>query len=366
MPQVSRQTPQVVVSERSRRLPTKTFLASSIVSLDLNRDSVYKSLSVTLSGSVQVTYTGTYTAQPVASFDALVPRMEIVVNGSRTVKSVRPWLASTKILFATGQQPERKSSAAAAALTPANPTADGGFAVPTSTQFSTIRETIDIFFMDIMAKTGPSQNFTMLNLAGATSAVLNFTCGAASSLDAANNAATSISYVVALSLDVVTREAQDQVNNKFSDLKETTKSVLFNGQQTEFAVDINRGNFVRGIWLMCRNGDAAKSLSNDAIQQISFKANGFLPLKEYQSMAKIQAVNRAQYGLSVPYASNASRLDGVAYIDLLKDGDPGTALDARFLDNLQLFITTAASGSGATYTNNVELTIQTDEYVMPA
>lgn len=363
---LTRQVPQMVTAERTRRLPSRQFLPSQIVSLDLPRDSVYKSFSITLSGGIQLTYSGTFTASFLASFDALIPRIEVVVNGSRTVKSVRPWLVSTKTFFAGGNMNERKSSAGASALVPANPTVDGGFVVGTSAQYTTLRETVDLYFQDILARP-TQQGLSFLNLAGASSAEIKFTCAAYEQVGAANNAATGVSFANStLQIDTSTREAQDLVKEKFADLKETTKGQYFTGQQNEFAVDLNRGNFTRGIWLMCRNGDAARNLSNTAIGAVSLKANGFLPIKEYQSFLKIQAENRTMFGINAPLVSNVSRIDGIAYIDLLRDGDTATALDCRFLDNLQLMVSTNPSGQGADYTNAVELTIQQDEYVMPA
>jgi len=359
----------VVRAERTRRLPSVSFDPGNIKSLDIPRDSVFKSFSITIAGGVAVTFTGTYTVDQIVSIGRLINRIDIVVNGNRTVKSVTPWLCATKILFYNSTQAERKSSVAATVLTPPNPTIDGGFAIGTTGQVTTIRETIDIFFEDILS--AEPRSGTFLNLKGAASAEIRFNFSPFSFLEAANNAATGVAYSSnTLTLDVTTREAPD-LDGKMADLKETTKSFLFQGQQTEFAIDINRGNFVRGIWLQVRDGNATKSLSNTAVTGVQLLANGFFPIKQYgtatgQGFLKIQTENRSNFGMNAPYVSNVSRLDGIAYIDLLNNRNSATALDARFLDNLQLLISTAASGQGATYTNPVEVIVQTDEYVIPA
>lgn len=360
----------VVRAERSRRFPIVPFISGNLASLDIPRDSIYKSFDVTLAGAVSPTYTGTYTTDVSTTIDALIQRIDVVINGNRTVKSVRPWLCATKSLYYTAIQPERKSSAGAAALVPPNPTADGGFAVPTSTQFTTVRETITIYFEDVLSTEPRSGSF--LNLKGAASAEIRFNFGTYSNLEAKNNAATSISYATGtFNIEVSTREAPD-LNGTFIDLKETTKSVNISAQVTDQAIDINRGNFVRGIWLLVRDGGTAlQPFTNTAITGLQLVANGFFPIKQYgtastQGFLKLQSENRANYGLNVAYAANVSRIDGIAYMDLLNNRNSGTALDARFLDNLQLLISTAAAGSGATYTTNaVSLTLQTDEYVMP-
>jgi len=363
------QQQNIVRAERTRRLPTTNFDPGNIKSVDIPRDSVYKSFSITMSGGVAVTFTGTYTVDALVSINRLLNRIDIVVNGNRTVKSVTPWLCSTKVLYFNSTQTERKSSAAASVLTPANPLTDAGFTVGTTGQVTTIRETIDIFFEDILS-TEPRQG-TFLNLKGAASAEIRLNFAPFSQLEAANNAATGISYGSnTLVFEISTREAPD-LDGKFADLKETTKSFLFTGEQTEFAIDINRGNYVRGIWLQARDGGVTKPLSNTCITGVQLIANGFFPIKQYGTATsagflKIQAENRSNFGMNVPLVNSVSRIDGIAYIDLLNNRNSATALDARFLDNLQLLVSTAASGSGATYTNAVELTVQTDEYVLPA
>lgn len=354
-----------VLAERSRRLPSVSFVASSIQSVDIPRDSVFKSLELTLQGGVSITYTGTYTTDALVSFGALVARIDVLIDGNRTVKSVTPWLCATKQLFATGNLGDRRSSAGSAVLTPPNPTADSGFAIGTTTQVTTIRETVSIFFEDILSQE-PRQG-TFLDTSGRSSAEIRFTFNAFSALASPANAATGITYGDnTLQISIKSREAQNLAGGKFADLKETTKTVQFSSQVTDSAVDINRGNYVRGIWLLARDGTTTRGLSSNCIQGLTLMANGFTPIKQYETMAQLQAENRQNYGLNVPFSNNASRLDGVAYLDLLNNRQSATALDARYLDNLQLLVSTAASGSGATYTNPVQLTIQTDEYVIPA
>lgn len=351
---------------KSRILKDATFSPGQRSPIDLPCDTVLQWLDATLSGSLQVTYTGTYTASPVTSFDALVPTIQVLVNGDRVVKYVRPWLVSAKEIFAGGNQPERKSSAAATAQVPANPTSDGGWAVGTSTQYTTIRESLRICFRDILAREG-FQELSFLDLSKASTAQVIYGYSGYESIAAANNAATGISYANgSFVISTTTAEAQDMVGEKFTDLKETTQSFPFVGQQNNVALPLNTGNLVRGIWIMVRDGDAARSLSNTAVTAISLKQDGFTPLRDYPSFMKLQGENRSEFHINAPQVAGVSRIDGLAYIDLLKNKNPSSALDCTRVKLLQLFLSTAASGAGATYTNAVEVTIQLDEYAKPA
>lgn len=356
-----------IKTSRSRLMDDVTFAPSQTRQIPIQCDSVYISINCTLSGAIQVTYTGTYTASPLTSFDTLVPGIEIRVGGGRVVKNVRPWLVTTKAFFATGNQNPRKSSAGASALNPPVPTVDGGFAVGTSAQYTTVYESIEIFFKDIMAREG-MQDITLLNLSKASTATLTYTFGAYGAVAAANNAATGISYANStLIVSAYTNEAQNLVGDNFSDLKETTQTASFGSMVNQLPVQINTGNWIRGIWLMVRNGDAARTLSNTAIGALSLKQSGFTPIQEYPSFLSLQDRNRQQFGINAPLVGGASRIDGVAYMDLLNNRDPNTALDARNLQNLQLYVSTRAQGAGADYTSYpVELTLQLDEYVKPA
>ena len=101
-----------IISERQRILQPVTFAPSTTLTRDLPRDTVLKYLVLRLSGSIVTTYgSGTPVADAQSIFDNLVSRIDIVVNGSRTVKNVRPHLMNMQQLLATAQQNERKASA---------------------------------------------------------------------------------------------------------------------------------------------------------------------------------------------------------------------------------------------------------------
>lgn len=361
-------------AERKRQLQQLAFAENAILSRDLPRDTVLKSLQLRLSGAVQTTFaSGTPVADSFAAFDNIIPRIEVIVEGSRTVKSVRPHLMRVQQLFTSQILGLRRSSAGAAAATGNLPTAEAGFTYGTTTQYTTCAESIIISFELPYAEVGMGRESTWLNLKGVSSAELRLTCAAFSTLLGFGNTAP-VSYANStFVVDIFTIEAQDvPAEIKFSDFKETTKEVTFSSQQTDVAIDINRGNKLMGIMMLARDGAAGsattatgKLASNLAIQKLSLVVNGQSQIQTTTFQA-LQDENRLRYGISAPLASNVSILDGVAHLNLLARKDASTALDVSppLVDNVQLFVSTA-SASVVSYTNPVSLTLMTQEIVVP-
>lgn len=359
-------------AERQRKLQSLTFAENSILSRDLPRDTVLKSLQLRLSGSVVTTFgSGTPVADAQSTFDNIIPRIDVVVEGSQIVKSVRPHMMRIQQLFTSQILAERRSSAGAAAS--AFPTVDAGFTYGTTTQLTSVAETIYLPFEMVYADSGLGREMTWLNLKGASSAELRLTCAAFSKLLGFGNTAPVVYSSSTLQVDILTTEAQDvPANVAFSIWKQTYKEESFSSETTERPVDINRGNKLTGIMLFAKDGAAGsattatgKLASNLAITRMSLKLNGQFDIKttDFQSL---QSENRARYGVNAPMASNVSLLDGIAHINLLSRKDLSTALDVRLpaVDNVQLFLSTNTS-SNVSYTNPVVVGIMTEELVLP-
>lgn len=361
-------------AERSRKLQALTFAENQILSRDLPRDTVLKSLQLRLSGSVVTTFgSGTPVADAQSTFDNIIPRVDVVVNGSRVVKSVRPHLMKMQQLLTTSILGERRSSAGAAAATDNFPTVDAGFTYGTTGQYSTAAETIVIAFEQVYCEVGLGRESTWLNLKGVASAELRLTCAAFSKLLGFGNTAPVVYTVSTFIIDIITREAQDVPPQiVFSDWKQTTKQVLFSAETTDYPIDINRGNKLSGLMLFAQDGAAGtattatgKLASNLAFTKLNLKVNGQTDIKTTDFKA-LQAENKSAFGVSAPMATNVSILDGVAYLNLLARKDITTALDCRppQVDNVQLFVN-SNTAANVSYTNPVGLTVMTEEIVEP-
>lgn len=359
-------------TERQRTLQSLTFSENQILSRDLPRDTILKSLALRLSGAVQTTFaSGTPVADAQSTFDNIIPRIDVVVDGSRVVKSVRPHLMNMQALLTAGFRPERKSSAAAAAATGNNPLTDAGFTYGTTTQYTTVAETCVVSFEHAYAKYG--RESTWLNLKGRSSAELKLTCAAFSKLLGYGNTAPVTYGNSTLAVEIFTKEAQDvPAEVVFSDWKQTTKEVQLSAESSDYAIDINRGNKLAGIMLFTKDGAAGstttatgKVASNLVLSKIQLLLNGQTAIKTTNFLA-LQSENRAEFGINNPLASSVSQFDGVAYLNLLQRGDLDTALDVRppFVDNVQLVVSSRPSGD-VSYTNPVSITLMTEEVVAP-
>jgi len=359
-------------AERQRALQALTFAENSVLSRDLPRDTVLKGLQLRLSGSVVTTFgSGTPVADAFSIFDNIIPRIDVVINGSRVVKSVRPHMMRMQQLFTTQILGERRSSAGAAAS--AYPTVDGAFVYGTTGQISSVAETIYIPFEMVYCEIGMGREATWLNLKGVASAELRLTCAAFSKLLGFGNTAPVVYSSSTMAIDIVTLEAQDVPPQiAFSDWKQTTKEITLSAETTDYAIDINRGNKLSGILMLARDGAAGsataatgKLASNLAFTKLSLKVNGQTDIKS-TTFQQLQAENRARYGVSAPMASNVSILDGVAHMSFLARKDITTALPLQppLVDNVQLFVNSNTS-SNVSYTNPVSLTLQTEEIVEP-
>lgn len=361
-------------SERTRKLQQLTYDAGQKLSRELPRDTVLKSIQLRLSGSVVTTFaSGTPVADAQSIFDNLATRIDIVIAGSRVVKSVRPHIMRMQQLFFTQVAAERKSSAGATAALGNLPTVEGGFVFGTTGQITTVAESLTIFFEMMYAEPGLGRETTWLNLKGVTSAVLEISTAPFSALQGFGNAAPVVYSGSTLKIDIYTMEAQD-VDSRvvFSDWKQTTKVQPFNGQAQGQIIDINRGNKLSGIFLFAQDGAAGsattatgKLASNLLITNFQLVLNGQTNIQSGDFLG-LQAKNRTQYGVVAPMIAGVSQLDGCAHINLLARRDLSTALSVEppNVDNVQLIVDTAAPGI-VSYATPANLTIMTEEIVYP-
>jgi hypothetical protein len=367
------QGPAPIRSERQRKLQQLTFVPSVQLTRDLPRDTVLKHLQLRLSGSIVTTYaSGTPVADNFGAFDNLISRIDVQINGSRTVKNVKPFAMHMQQIYTTIIRAEQAASAAASAATDNYPTADAKFPYGTTTQITTVRETVIVSFENVYARQGKES--TWLNLKGVASAEVRLTCAAYSALLGFGNTAPVVYSSSTFVIDILTIEAQDvPADVRFMDWKQTTKQISVSAQQTGGIIDLNRGNKLQALMLMTRDGAAGsattatgKLANSKVITDYNLLVNGQTSVKAGDFKA-LQAENRARFGLYSPYASNISDLDGVAYLDLLSDdgrGDLLTALDVSppYVDNLQLMVNTNTS-SNVSYTNPVSIEVMTEELV---
>lgn len=367
---------QVKVSaDISRKLPSKNFDAGSTISIDVPRDSVFKYIQQRLVGAVVTTFaSGTPVASNQSTMNDLINYIDIVANGSFTIKNVTPWMMHIQQLIATANFGERKASAGASAASPAeNVTADGKFTYGTTGQYTSVVESIIIPFENSLA--GAGRMGTLWDTRGLASAEIKISTAAFSALLGYGNTAPVVYSGSTLQIQTETIETQNiPLNIYFSAYKQTTKSVNFTAQTSDFLVDINRGNYLQGLMFEAHDGAAGtattasgKVLSNTLLSTIKLIINGSLYLQN-TDFNSLQSKNRNRFGIDAAFASNVSLYDGMAYLDLLTPAggekfgavDSAQNVQAPDVDSVQCALSTTA---GATYTATASVKIMTSEIV---
>jgi hypothetical protein len=371
------QVPQRVIQqalscEKSRIIGTVAFQENQVISMLIPKDTVYKGFYIRLSGAVRTTFaSGTPVAKAESIMDSLINRIDVVIDGGNTIKSVRPHLLHIQQLFANGIASERASSAGAAAATDNFPTTEGGFVFGTTTQYTTVRETVYLPFEMIYAEPGMGRENTYLNTRNVNSAELKFSTTSFGNLLGTGNTAPVTWDANTLQIEVVSVERQDIPGDVVFDIwKQTMKSVFISGESRDLATEINPGNFLTGLMLFAQDGAAGtattatgKLASNLLLTNVELKMNGQQTIQR-SSFKALAAKNRAIYGVNAPFASGVSRLDGIGHLNLLSRRDLGTAMPAMkpIVDNLQLFLDTNTA-SNVSYTNPAQVTILTEELI---
>lgn len=375
MAKVTNSSNAKILAERQRTLQPIDFAPATVLSRELPRDTCLKALQFTLTGALTTTYaSGTPLSDAQSSFDNLVENITITVDGSRIVKSVRPHLMAVQQVFTSKVYPDRRASAGASQAV--FPTVEGGFIYGTTGQITTVYETLLLSFENVYASEGKGREGTWLNLKGTSSAEIRVATKGYASLLCFGNTAPVVYSAGNLRIEIQTIE-QQEVDSKevFADLKQTTKQIQLAGQTNGLLVEINKGNFLQGVMLFCQDGAAGAAgaasgnlATNLLLKDIKLKVNGQQDIKATNFLA-LQSENRNRFGIVSPVGANVSRLDGVAYLDMLKDDNASTALDCRapLVDALHLELS-SRGGSEFSYNSAkpATVTIMTNEIVLPA
>lgn len=359
--------------ERIRLLESKSFANGQPLSIAMPRDTVAKHLKLTLSGSVQCSYSGSPAAFPTNTLDVLLQRAEVVINGSRTVVSTRPWMARMFNFLSSGVAPERRHTTGSAAYAvPRGVDVDAGFTFPTSTQYATLTESVIIPFgmPDKLAVNGGMTYLDLRESRGVSTAELKLSCGSLASLEGSSTTVVVTYANINLTFDVELLEADifAMGDFKFMDLKQSYSSYQLSAAATDYEITLNRGNKLAGIGILCETNlgstgsvEAVKKLSNLGLTKIKLLVNGSRIVKSTDFLS-LQNENRMKLGVNAAFASNVSPFDGYAYMNLLEDFNLLTALDLSAVDSVKLQISTrAASGSAPYITYPLGIGIQTYE-----
>lgn len=362
-----------VNTEFGRTLPSVTWAANQPASVKLPIDAALKRLNIRLNGSFSVTFaSGSPVFDVYGIFNQLVPTVQVVLDGKDIIKSLSPFQAQQLQYMLMGQIGEQRYSTSASGFTTRIGLTDGRpGAYPATTQFVLDNEQITLFFEDLWAYSYGADN-TILNLKRYVNPELRFQFAGYGSLQNPASSSVAVTYAadLALQLDITTVEAQDiGVENVYPIFKEYALSKSFSGAQSGNAIDLNTGNALQGILFVVRDGDATKTLSNKALTRIQMRLNGTRVIRD-TTFLQLQSENRSRRAIYAPTSSSVTRLDGTAYMQMMKNGDIRNTVDLSReagIYQAQVLVDTAASSGtdAATYTLNVDINLIVQEIIIP-
>lgn len=363
------QNQNLIQCETRRRLAPVSFTASQLQTRDIPRDTVIKRMHLKLEGAFIPTYgSGSPTYSPSGMFERLCGRIDVVIDGQRTVKSISPAMQRGMNSIYFGNPPRRAYANPGATLTTnlgATEWVSGTVAYPSSTEYTIIEESICVHF-EMPWAYDMGREATYLNVKSVSSADIRFNFGAFENLQTDGVGAT-VTYGTSTLAVVPTLVEARQIpsNQQFYDFKETVKRETITAEVRDKLIDLPRGNGLAGVMIQVKNGASSLALSDRGLRDIQLLVNGQQVLQR-TTFHDLQDDNQLRFGCNDPRASSLHSLQGQAYMNLLLNGDIRTALNTSIgagVDNVSLAVTSAPSSGidAATYTNGMEVSVLSQE-----
>lgn len=361
---------QAITSQKNRVIATVPFQENQVIPIKMPTDTTIVRLMFRLTGAVQTTFaSGTPVAKAESIFDSLVNRIDVTVDGGDTIKSVRPHMLHLQNLLANRVQPERFASAAAAAS--ANPTTQGPFVFGTTTQYTSVRETVVLPFEQVFCEPGMGRENTYLNLKNHSSCEIKLVTSSFSNLLGTGNTAPVVFANNTLQIEVIAIERPDIPEGiKFDIWKQFMRTSPIAGEVRDLPVDLLTSNYLTDILVFCQDGAAGsattatgKLASNLLLKELRLKHDGRNDIQQWNFLS-LQNDNRSTYGVVADTSGGVSRLDGCGHLNLLSRRDLSTALPGfrPITNNLQLFLTSNPSGT-VDYTSGAQAQLLVGELI---
>lgn len=371
-------------AEARRTINPANFSANSVQSVELPRDTVLKRLAMRLTARFSVTYAaGSPVVAEFGFFEAMCPQAEVIVNGNRVIKSVRPHLMRLHGMLIGGEAPRRATTTSAAVATSTRASREfvaGTLAYPATTEFFLVNEQIPMSFELPWGYAG-SRYDTELDIRDVSSAYLKFYFGSMDTIQQFGVGA-SVTYGAinaSISTQIVENRARPRpVNGQvLYDYVESTTSSTFTSAGRSKQIELQTGNYLAALGIQVRNGDTNKLFAENLVTNLALKINGSTAIQGPVDHQQLQDDNKARFGINddlgfssylatIASVASAHPMKGFAFMNLLRNGDWNTAINTSrgaLVDRCTLeFDTPASSGDdAATYTNGLDVIVHTHE-----
>lgn len=372
------------LNAESRRSLEAASHSTSPTTVKIPRDTVIKRMYLELYATFDVTYAaGSPTFSELGVFERICSNIEININGNRIVKSVRPHLARMHDAMWSGSVPRRSYETSASAFTKTRAGREwfaGSMAYPATTQFVLVNEGFHLHFE--LPQAGENKYATELDVRDVSSADVRFNWVALTNIqkDGAGATVTYANNTVNVQPQIIENRARPRPapNQLLFDYVETSVSRQYSGQANGQQIDLQTGNYLAGVGILCLNGGSDRLPADNLLKNCTLKINGSNSVQGPVDFKQLQDSSLGRAGAFSPlggngyhaaYAATAGAQvgQGFAYMNLIRNGDWSTAVNtsrASGVDSVKLeFDVPSSSGTdAATFTtNNLEVTAHTHE-----
>lgn len=371
-------------AEARRTLSSPTYSSTAPSTVDIPRDTVLKRILFKLTMTVTVTYSsGSPVFDQKGFFERICANVEVNINGNRIIKSVRPHMARLHNTLLGSTVPRRAYATSSGAPTVSRGSYEwiaGTLAYPATTYYVQAQEAFELSFENPWGY-GGSRHMSELDIRDVASAVCKFYWQNATNLQADGGAAT-VTYTnlaVTVNPQIIENRARPRPvpGQVLFDYVETSFSRTYSGQARSNQIDLQTGNFLLGLGILCINGDANYTLQENLLTNMALYINGATAIQGPVSHQDLQDENISRFGVAdeLGYAANLASiaadadkhpLRGFGMMNLVRNGNWNTAINTSRqagVDSVKLqFDTPSSSGTdAATYTNNLQVIVHSHE-----
>lgn len=360
-------------AETRRKLATANYASNTNVVVDIPRDTCIKRVALNIVFATTVTYAaGSPTISPFGAIARLCPTFYLVADGSRNIKVLDLYIQRCMNAIENGGFPRRAyKTGASLTATSSFPTTEwlsGTVAYPATTQDIIINESLIVNFENPMAYE-QGRNISQLYTRNLATCNMTFGFGDVSNLQTTGVGATVTYSNTSLSvIPTIIENREGTLAEGAFDFNETVIRKSYSSQQTLATIDLNTGNKLVGLGIMTQNGDSAYALADLVATDLQLTVNGVNSI-QLSRFRDIMNDSKGRRGVSDDqYASGLHGLTGFAFMNLLKNGNALSGLDASFaagVSQVQLAVSTGASSGldAVTYTNPVTVSILQQQMV---
>lgn len=348
------EAPNIITSQRSRKLPAKKVAAGDTVEFDIPSGEVIKEIVVSMHGKITPSFSaGTFQFHKQGVMDALIRNLN-VADGAKVLKGfkgVDVLRRQARYLHGSEAPTLYKKNSSTLGDSPSVGFVDTAAA---SGQDVAISETVSIPFENKLSNQWAR---TLLNTKGKNDVKVEFVFNDLEKLLDAKDATTVITDVDAdLTIEVSLITIPAKRNMVFAEnWRQSHKEINIHGQQADQPYQLTKGKRVQGFWVTAYMGSAKRRFTIDEAKELEMEVrlNGTEQIKKF-SLYNLMMENVAKSGIQ-------KIQDGSAYCNFLDNSMFETALNTSSQAGVLEFDVLVSTPASFDYSQPVKISFEQDD-----